>query len=88
MKLQYLESHVLNSRCQEGNIVQFQLKPMYENSDKFYCHVEPILGHKIMTIEYGIHINKKQLLSRKLDIVTDEQWVNTGKIKARLVMIP
>jgi len=63
--------------------VQFQLKPVYDNSDTFYCHVEPVLGHKIMTIDYTIMIDRKPFLKRELNVVTDENWVKTGQLRAR-----
>lgn len=71
------------SRCQEGNLVQFQLKPVYDNSDTVYCHVEPVQGHKVMTIEYLIHVDRKEYLSKNLDIVTDDQWVKNGQLRVR-----
>ncbi|KAH3814736.1 uncharacterized protein LOC127833862 [Dreissena polymorpha] len=70
-------------RCQVGNLVQFQLVPVYQNADTYYCHVEPATDHRILTLEYSVIIGTqgKIFLKKRLDVLTDGEWVKKGRLR-------
>lgn len=71
-------------KCQKGSLVQFELTPVYPPADIFYCHVEPLLGQRLLVIEYEVVLDKHsdmKFFKGKLTLHTDTTWQKTGKIK-------
>ncbi|XP_060585088.1 uncharacterized protein LOC132741026 [Ruditapes philippinarum] len=71
-------------KCQKGPLLKLELNPIYPADDTFYCHVEPILGQRILVIEYEVKLNKHSDLTffkGKLSLYTDENWQKTGKMQ-------
>ncbi|XP_053403345.1 uncharacterized protein LOC123555179 isoform X2 [Mercenaria mercenaria] len=71
-------------KCQKGSLLQFELSPVYPPGDVFYCHVEPILGQRLLVIEYEVNLHKNSELpffKGKLTLHTDVNWQKTGKIQ-------
>lgn len=70
-------------KCQRGSLVQFRLDPVYPPNGVFFCHIEPVLGERLLRLEYEVQLMKNSkpvLLSRNLTLHTDEVWQKTGKI--------
>ncbi|KAL4219870.1 hypothetical protein ACF0H5_020281 [Mactra antiquata] len=73
-------------RCQKGSLVEFELNPIYPTDGSYYCHIEPVLGQRLLRIEYevGMKKNSEPLLYKgDLSLYTDTVWQKTGKIQGR-----
>lgn len=75
-------------RCQKGSLIQFELRPVYPTGDKFYCHVEPLLGQRLLVIEYEVVLDKRsesKFFEGELTLYTDKAWQKTGRIEGTYV---
>ncbi|KAL5005489.1 hypothetical protein ScPMuIL_018945 [Solemya velum] len=67
-------------RCVNGNLVEFKLKPVFIDDNKFYCHVTPTLNQHLIELEYTVSYYNTQLFKDSFTLRSDEQWQKTGKI--------
>ncbi|KAK3603722.1 hypothetical protein CHS0354_023336 [Potamilus streckersoni] len=70
-------------RCERGNLVQYSLTPVYPVGQKFLCYVKPVMGERLIQVNYAIKKHSAILLKGSLAVKTDEEWKKTGKIERR-----
>ena len=77
----------LNCRCQNGNLVQFQLRPVYSRLDEYYCHIEQQPDQLLLQIDYTVsltfHQRRNLLFSRNMSVYSDKGWRQSGRVYKR-----
>ncbi|KAL3848098.1 hypothetical protein ACJMK2_018977 [Sinanodonta woodiana] len=70
-------------RCERGNLVQYSLTPVYPAGQKFLCYVKPVMGQRLIQVNYSVKKHSAILLKGSITVETDEEWKETGKIERR-----
>lgn len=77
-----LDNFFLCSRCKQGDLIEFRLKPVYHPKDDFLCHMTPLPNQKLLELEYTIKHYYNTLMTQSFTIYGDETWQKTGKLKS------
>ena len=77
----------LHCRCQNGNLVQFQLRPVYSRLDEYHCHIEQLPDQLLLQIDYTVsltfHQRRNLLFSRNMSVYSDKGWRQSGRVYKR-----
>ncbi|XP_069103594.1 uncharacterized protein [Argopecten irradians] len=70
-------------RCQEGNLIEFRLRPVYNNGEDYLCHVSPVTNQNLIELEYTIMHFHKELYRSNISLYGNDEWMTTGKTHHR-----
>jgi hypothetical protein len=70
-------------RCMRGNLVEFQLQPVWSTKDNYFCHIEPVARQHLIALEYTIMHYHSTLFRGNISIYANDDWKKTGRISRR-----
>ena len=69
-------------KCLVGDLLAFQLRPVFNNQDNLYCHMTPVTDQVVMKLNYKVMNYYETLESRTLVVKSDGTWITTGKMNS------
>ncbi|CAC5405501.1 unnamed protein product [Mytilus coruscus] len=76
----YHDYHCQTEQCLVGDLLGFQLRPIYDNANNIYCHMIPVTNQTVMELVYNVINYYETLVSETLIVKSDGSWITTGKM--------